>query len=129
MAIQISKNATLTDVVTDQNPITTEHPITGSAVEVQLWLFNDNAAKQYKMITIKPTDNVTPDESTWIQLAPDNAGVPGTYLAGGASLPMADISDSNVGKPFWAKVTTPPLPDSINKSDIKLTVGSREYAV
>jgi len=129
LALKISKNVGLTDIVSDANPITTEHPISGSAVELRVWLFNDNAAKTYKSVTVKPTDVVATDESNWIQLAPDNAGSAGTYLAGGASLTMADISDSNVAKPFWAKVTTPVVADSQNKSDIKLTVSGKEYAV
>lgn len=129
MALQISKNVGLTDKVTDANPITTEHPISGSAVTVQLWLFNDAATKRYENITIDPTDAVSTDESTWVQLAPDNAGSPGTFLAGGAPLSMANISDSNVAKPFWMRVTTPSVADSQNKTDIKLTVSGKEYAV
>lgn len=129
MALKISKNAGLTDIVSDANPITTQHPITGSAVVVQLWLYNDNSAKTYQTITIDPTDAVATDESSWIQLAPDNAGVAGSYLAGSAALTMADISDYNVAKPFWVKVTTPSVADSQNKSDIKLTVSGKEFAV
>lgn len=129
MALKISKNVGLTDVVTDINPITTEHPTTGSEVEVRLWLFNDQSTKKYEEISIKPTDAVSTDESAWIQLAPDNSGTAGTYLSGGAALTMADISDSNVGKPFWVKVTTPVVSDSQNKSDIKLTIAGKEYAV
>ena len=127
--IRISKNAGLTDVVTDLNPISTEHPVTGSAVEVRLWLFNDNADKRYTGVSVQPTDDDAPDDSTWVQLAPDNDGEPGTYLAGGAALSMADIDDSDVGTPFWARITTPVVPDTVNKTDIKLKVGAREYAV
>lgn len=129
MALKIAKNVGLTDVVSDANPITTEHPITGSAVAVQLWLFNDNAAKRYETVTIDPTDAVSTDESTWVQLAPDVAGAAGTYLAASAPLTLANISDSNVAKPFWARFTTPVLSDSQNKNDIKLTVTAKEYAV
>ncbi|MBW7475965.1 hypothetical protein K0T92_14560 [Paenibacillus oenotherae] len=129
MALKISKNAGLTDIVADANPITTEHPITGSAVEVRLWLFNDSANKRYTTIALQPTDITSPDDSGWVQLAPDVAGVPGAYLAGGAALSMADISDSGIGKPYWVKVTTPSVADSQNKADIKLTVTAKEYAV
>lgn len=129
MALKISKNVGLTDIVSDANPITTEHPITGSAVAVQLWIFNDQATKRYETITIKPTDIVSIDESSWVQLAPDNAGAAGTYLAGGAALSLANIADSNVAKPFWIKVTTPAVGDTQNKTDIKLTVTGKEYAV
>lgn len=129
--LKIAKNAGLTDIVsTDStNPISTSHPITGSSQELRLFLFNDNAAKRYESISIDPIDETSTDESTWIQLAPDNAGSPGTYLAAGAVLSMANISDSNTGKPFWVKVTTPVVADSQNKSDIKLKVNSTEFAV
>lgn len=131
MALKISKNAGLTDIVSTDgtNPITTNHPSTGSVVETKLFLFNDSAAFRYEAITIDPTDAVSTDESTWVQLAPDNAGVAGTYLSAGAALSMANISDSAVGKPFWMKVTTPSLGSAQNKTDIKLTVAFNEFAV
>ncbi|WEK53338.1 MAG: hypothetical protein P0Y55_12160 [Candidatus Cohnella colombiensis] len=129
MALKISKNVGLTDIVSDANPITTTHPTTGSAQTVQLWLFNDDATKTYQSINIDPTDVVSTDESGWVQLAPDNSGTAGTYGAGSAPLTMANITDYNVAKPFWCKVTTPAVSDSANKTDIKLTVNGREYAV
>lgn len=129
MALKISKNVGLTDIVSDANPVNTDHPIAGSTVSVQLWLFNDNAAKRYENITIDPTDSVTTDESTWIQLAPDSAGSPGTYGAAGAALTMANVSDSNVAKPFWYKCIAPAVGDTQNKNDIKLTVNWKEFAV
>lgn len=135
MALKISKNVGLTDIVStdNTNPITTQHPITGSSVETKLWLFNNDATKYYTSITIDPTDVVTTDESTWVQLAPDNAGVAGTYLAASAALAMANIGSSGTGdttgKPFWVKVTTPSVADTVNKTDIKLTVTGTEFAV
>lgn len=127
--LKVSKNIGLTDVVTGANPITTTHPTTGSAVEQRVFLFNDAAAFRYEAITIDPTDTVTTDESGYIQLAPDNAGSPGTYLAASAALTMANISDSNVAKPFWVKVTTPVLANAVNKTDIQLTINFNEFAV
>jgi hypothetical protein len=127
--LKISKNVGLTDIVSDANQLTTTHPTTGSAsAAIQVWLFNDDATKTYKVITIDPTDAVTTDESTYVQLAPDSAGVAGTFLAGSAALTMADVLDSNVAKPFWYKCTTPALAVQ-NKLDIKLTVNYTEYAV
>lgn len=127
MALKISKNVGLTDLVSSDNtnPITTSHPLSGSAQTVQLWLFNDNAAKRYESITIDPTDIVSTDDSAWIQMSSDGS----TFLSGGAALSMANISDSNVGKPFWIKVTTPAVADTQNKTDIKLTVNFTEFAV
>lgn len=129
--LKIAKNSGLTDIVSSDNtnPITTQHPTTGSVVEVRLFLYNDNATKRYESITIDPIDETSTDESTWVQLAPDNAGAAGTYLTPSSPLSMANISDANVGKPFWMKVTTPAVTDSQNKSDIKLRVSSMEFAV
>lgn len=129
MALKISKNVGLTDIVSDVNPITTTHATTGGVVSVQLWLFNDDATKTYQSINIDPTDAVSTDESTWVQLAPDSAGSPGTFGAGGAALTMANVTDSNVAKPFWYKCTTPSGQSVSNKTDIKLTVNFTEFAV
>lgn len=122
--LKIAKNAGLTDIVTAGNPITTQHPIEGSAVTVQLWLFNDDATKRYEEISIDP---IGADES-WVQLAPDNAGSAGTFLSAGAPLSLANISDTS-GKPFWMRVTTPTVADTQNNEDIDLQVNSREFAV
>lgn len=132
VALKISKNVGLTDVVssgTNTNPISTQHPITGSQVEQRLWLFNDKDTERFENINIDPTDSVATDESTWVQLAPDNNGSAGIYLAAGAALSMANISDNNVAKPFWVKVTSPVVADVANKTDIKLTVNFRRFAV
>jgi hypothetical protein len=128
--LKISKNSGLTDIVSDDgtNPLSSQHPITGTAVSTRVWLFNDDNTKRYEAITIDPTDASAPDNSTWIQLAPDNAGSPGAYLAGGAALTMANISDVT-GHPFWVRVTTPSVADSQNVTDIKLTVKANEFAV
>lgn len=136
MALKISKNSGLTDVVStgdNSNPISTQHPITGSTVEQKLYLFNNDATKYYQNIAIDPTDAVSTDESTWVFLAPDNAGVAGTYGAASAALTMANIgaagSGDTTGKPFWMKVVSPSGQSVQNKTDIKLTVNYREFAV
>lgn len=127
--LKISKNAALTDIVSVSNPIKTQHPTTGSTQTVQLWLFNDDATKRYESINLDPTDASGSDESGWVALAPDNAGAAGTYLSGGAALSMANISDLNVGKPFWAKITSPSVADSQNKTDLNITINYTEFAV
>jgi hypothetical protein len=136
MALKIAKNSGLTDVVssgTNANPISTQHPITGSTVEQKLYLFNDDATKYYQNVNIDPTDAVSTDESTWVYLAPDNAGAAGTYGAAGAALTMANIgaagSGDTTGKAFWCKVISPSGQSVQNKTDIKLTVNYREFAV
>lgn len=135
MALKIAKNSGLTDIVSTDgsNPITTSHTIAGSTVEQKVYLFNNDSTKYYTGINIDPTDAVSTDESTWIYLAPDNAGSAGTYGAAGAALSMANIgaagSGDTTGKPFWVKVITPSVGATQNKTDIKLTVNFTEYAV
>jgi hypothetical protein len=118
---------------TNANPITTQHAVTGTTVETKLYLYNDDATKYYQNINIDPTDAVSTDESTWVYLAPDNAGVAGTYGAASAALTMANIGAAGSGdttvKAFWMKVISPSGQSVQNKTDIKLTVNYREYAV
>jgi hypothetical protein len=115
------------------NALTTQHPIAGSAVEGKYYLFNDDATKYYESINIDPTDATGTDESAWIQMADDVSGVAGTYGAGSAALSMANIGSSTGAdtsdKPFWAKVTTPVVDTTQNKTDIKLTTNFTEFAV
>lgn len=131
--LKLSKNSALTDIVSDANPITTTHPTTGSAVNVQLWLFNDDATKYYTGINIDPTDAVSTDESTWVTLAPDSAGAAGTFGAASAALSMANVGAAGAadttGKSFWYKCTTPTGQSVQNKTDIKLTVNFTENPV
>ncbi len=129
MALRISKNAGLSDVVTDSNRIETQHPTTGAAQDVSLWLFNDDATRRYENINIDPMDLTGGDESSYVQLAPDNAGSPGTFLSASAALSMANISTANSGVRFWARVTTPNGLAVQNKTDIFLRVNFREFAV
>lgn len=136
MALRIAKNAALTDIVSvgdNTNPITTQHPIEGSVEELKLYLFNNDNTKYYENINIDPTDSSGGDESTWIQLAPDNAGAAGTYLTAGQALTIANVGSAGTpdqtGKAFWVKITTPGGQTVQNKTDIKLTVNYREFAV
>lgn len=130
MALKLALDAGLTSIVSGGNPITTEHPTTGSTVERQIWIFNDVSTKTYQTITIDPTDVTATDESGWLSLAPNNAGVAGTYVAAGAPLAIADIGASGSNS-FWVKVIVPNavFADSANKTDIQLTVAAKEYAV
>lgn len=129
MALKIAKNAGLTDIVSvdgaQTNPITTQHPTTGGSQTVTLYLFNDNAAERFENITIDPSDSVSTDESAWVQMSADGS----TWLAASAPLTMANISDNNVAKPFYVRVTSPSVGAVQNKTDIKLTVNWRKFAV
>lgn len=125
MALKLSKNSGLTDIVSGANPITTQHPIAGSTQNVTVYLFNDDATKRYESISIDPTDATGTDESTWIELSADNV----TFQAAGAALSVPNISTANSGTPIYVRVTTPSVGSTQNKTDIKLTTNYTEFAV
>lgn len=132
--LKISKDAAMTDVVSvdGSNPITTQHPIEGSSVEVQLYLFNtrdgsESTDKRYEGITLDAIDTSGSDESSWIEFALDASGVAGTYQAG--PLNVADITDLDTPTPFWVKVTTPAVTESQNKTDLEIQIAATEFAV
>jgi hypothetical protein len=126
MALKFYSDQALTQEITS---LTTQHANTGMAVERRIFLSNNDATKRYESVVIDPTDTASTDESNYITLAPDNAGVAGTYGAAGANLNMANISDSNVAKPFWVKITTPSVGTAQNKTDLQLKALFREFAV
>lgn len=123
--LKVAKDAGLTDVLSEDgsNPLTTQHPIGGSAEVRQLYLFNNDATKRYEGITVDAIDNTDTDESGWVEFSTDGS----TYQAGPIS--VADISDSDTGHPFYVRVTSTSVSDTQNKSDIKLHIVNTEYAV
>jgi hypothetical protein len=125
MALKLSKNSALTDLVSSGNPITTSHPTTGSTSSaVQLWLFNDNsAAFTYSNVNVDPTDAVSTDESTWIQLSTDGT----TWLSASAALSLTVTGAT--ATTFYYRCVVPSGQTVQNKTDIKLTVNYRETAV
>lgn len=133
MALKIYKDAGFTQEVTALSPLTTQHPIAGSTVDTKVYLRNDDATKYYTTISVDPQDTTATDESTWVFLAPDSAGSPGTFGVASAALSMADIgvagTGDTTGKPFWVRVTTPSVGTTQNKTDIFLNVTGREFAV
>jgi hypothetical protein len=108
--------------------LTTEHANTGAAVERRVFVANKDATKTYTNISVDIVDTAATDETTWVQLAQDNAGAAGAYSAAGVTLTMADITDL-AAKSFWVKITTPSVADSQNKTDLQLKLLFREYAV
>lgn len=126
MALKLSKNIGLTDIVTDVNPITTQHINTGEAKEVKVWLFNDAATFRYEGIVLSAVDTSGSDESSWIKFAADSGGVAGTY---NSTLNMANISDSAVAKPFWVKVTSANVTGAQNKTDLAVRIAFNEFVV
>ncbi|MBT2725128.1 MULTISPECIES: hypothetical protein [unclassified Bacillus (in: firmicutes)] len=96
-------------------------------------MFNNDNTKYYQNINIDPIDSTGGDESLWCYLAPDNSGVAGTYGAASAALTMANIGSAGsgdlTGKAFWLKIVSPSGEVVQNKTDIKLNVNFREFAV
>lgn len=127
MALKISKNSTLTDNVSESNPITTQHNVTGGSIETRVFLYNDTATFTYEDIVISATDTVGTNESSWVTFAKDNNGaVTGTYAS---TISYTSIPTANTGVPFWVKVTTPVVETAQNKSDIRIRVVGKEKAV
>lgn len=126
MALQLYSDAALTTEITS---LITQHLNTGMAVERQLFITNKDATKRYENIIVDPIDTSGTDETNYIQLAPDNAGLAGNYGAAGASLSMGSISDNNIAHAFWIKITTPSVSESQNKTDLQLSILYREFAV
>lgn len=125
MALKFYSGSALTTEITS---LTTQHPNTGSAVQQRVFIGNTDATKRYENIIIDAVDTSDTDETGYIELALDNNGTPSTYGEAGASLTMANISN-NVGHGFWIRVTTPSVSGSQNKTDLKLDVFYREFAV
>lgn len=125
MALKVSKNAALTDIVSETNKIDTKHINTGEEVVVQLWLFNDNSAKKYEGIQLTPADTSGSDESGWFKLSTDGV----TYGASGAPLNLPNVTNANQGMTFYLKVTSTHLNDSQNKTDLVIDVTADEFAV
>jgi hypothetical protein len=116
-------------LTTELTTLTTQHDSAGEAKSVRVFLANKDGAFRYEDISITPEDTAKPpDETSWIQLAPDNAGTPGTYSAPGAALTLANISDA-AAHPFWVKITTASVGSAQNKTDLRLSASFKEFAV
>ena len=126
MALKLSKNVGLTDVITTSNPLTTQHINTGEAKQTLVYLFNDTSNKKYESVVVSAIDTTGTNEANWMQFAPDDNGTPGTFSN---TLNMANISDNNVGKAFWVKVTSASVTDSQNKTDLSIRITANEFAV
>lgn len=125
MMLRLAKNQELTDIVSDgdmSNPIETQHPIEGSSVETVVYLFNDDETKRYEDVSVTATDDFDIDESGWIEFSLDGE----TFSS---SVQIGNVEEANAGVPITVRVTTPELPETQNKTDIKITVNYTEFAV
>ncbi|MFQ8550180.1 hypothetical protein [Acinetobacter baumannii] len=126
MALKFYSDQALTTEITT---LTTQHPNTGGSAQQKVFVANNDATKRYENVSVDIVDTSGSDETSYVQLALDNSGSPGTFGAAGATLTMSNITSANVGQPFWVKVTTPSVVGSQNKTDLKLDVLYREFAV
>jgi len=129
------------------NPHTSTHNgRTGDVQTFQIYLRNDDAAKWFSNIRIKPLDLVDPEPYGDIAYIETGWGI---KLSAEESEPSSSewedidwgntISMSNVGSdaaydiatyfPFWYLITCPPNTDATTKTDIVLNVSYTENAV
>lgn len=111
------------------NPIIFKFSQAGGTEERQLFLRHDflsgAEAESSLDVTVDPVDlaTVEGDQSTWLQVAADSAGVAGTYAAAGAAKNLGNV---NMGQtlPFWVKATVPANSEVGARDDISLKVTS-----
>jgi hypothetical protein len=113
---QLSQDGSLT------SPVIFKVPPTGGVREVQLWLRHDELSGELVEssydVTVLGGDDFSPDNSSWVEIAPDVAGVAGTYAA---SYAVGDILGGDI-VPFWVRLTVPNTPETGVRRDIYLKI-------
>lgn len=111
------------------NPVVFKFSNAGGVEERKLYLRHNilagPTAEGSQDVVVDPVDIATlsGDESTWIQIAPDVAGVAGTYGAAGASWIAGNVNIGQI-KPFWVKTTVPANTEVGARDDLALQVSS-----
>ena len=129
------------------NPITTTHNgKSGDQKSVCLYLRNDDVAKWYSNIIVRPVDLVDPEpygdiaynETGWgVKLNPGGTEPTETEwvdILWGEPINMSNIGsdsayDITTYSPFWYLISCPPNMDAQNKSDIVLNAEFTENTV
>lgn len=128
------------------SPITTVHDgKNGDTRTVCLYLRNDDSAKWYSNIIVRPIDisgdlyeDVSYDETGWGVRVNEGGTEPSpsewSDIDWGDPIDMDNIGSDSLGDtttyyPFWYMVTCPPNSDAQNKEDICLRVEYTENAV
>lgn len=113
------------------NPIKFKQENAGGVEERQLFLRHTilagDGAEFSGDVIVTPID-ISPladDVADWVQVAPDNNGVAGTYGAAGAGV---NIGNVNLGDtvPFWIKMTVPVTEEIGAREDLALNVSTTE---
>lgn len=132
MTLGIFKGPSPADLVSSgdfTNPIIIKESNAGGVNELKLNLrhsiLSGDGAEFSADVTVEGVDLSTGsgDESTWIQIAPDNSGVPGTYGAGGAPVLLGNVNLGDV-LPFWVKITVPLNNENGARQDLALRATS-----
>jgi hypothetical protein len=104
-------------------PLIFKNPNTGGTQEKRLYarhgVLSGPDADSSLGVVIDPVDLAGSDESTWMFLAPDSSGSPGTYGAASASLSLGNISVGQI-VPFWLKLVVPANNESGPRDDLAL---------
>lgn len=105
----------------EANPIIIRADASGETVETKLWIRHDDSLDASYDVSCQARDDTPTDESSWITVAEDVAGVPGTYAA---NKELGDVTaGSNV--PFWIKAIVPGSYTPYGgKTDIKIELTS-----
>lgn len=121
----LSKDNTMTQ------PLEATIPAGDESSAIPLWACTADTNFYYTDINLYPEDIDGTDESSWIALAPDDGGSPGSFGAFGAS--MLDIGDvgpgSSINTPFWIKFAVPAGTGAQIKTDLKLRMTYTKHAV
>lgn len=101
----------------------------GGVYERRLYLRHDdltgnNPSSSYG-ISVGGTDTSGSDESTWVQVAEDVDGLPGSYSLPGEAKSLGDVLGGEI-KPFWIKVTMPNDVQYGVRTDIKLQISGSD---
>lgn len=92
----------------------------------QIWIKNDAADRQYTSVQVSAINDFLAGEGadpSWIEVAPDNAGSPGTWQS--TPLSLSDIAASGSGT-FWIKCIVPQNTPVENYRDVYVTVEAIE---
>lgn len=114
---------------TFQSPIVWKFPNAGGVEERKLFLRHENLsgalAESSSDVIVDPVDLALGggDQSTWLQVAADVAGAPGTYSAAGVAKNLGNV---NLGQvlPFWVKATVPVNTEVGGRDDLALQITS-----
>jgi hypothetical protein len=106
------------------SPIIFKLPPEGGVREVQLWLRHDELSGEFAQssynVELSGGDDFPPDNSDWLEFAPDVAGSPGTYSS---SLAVGDVLGGQV-YPFWMRLSVPNTPETGVREDVYIRLTS-----